>query len=74
VKDGLKLNFTLSYDGKICLFQENVEVLKEKLKDDTIISISAKVGTNVALLLKTLRSMYDDSMKKQIVGSNAMKN
>ncbi|XP_054284353.1 mitochondrial ribosome-associated GTPase 2 [Macrosteles quadrilineatus] len=51
--------------------EENLVALKEKLQDETILSLSAKMGTNVLALLKILRSIYDDSLKKKSVSSSS---
>jgi GTPase len=53
--------------------QENLKILKEKLKDIEIIPISAKTGENVESLLKVLRRLYDEQVEKEDE-SNALRN
>lgn len=45
--------------------EENLKILQEKLKDVTIIPISAKMGTNITRLLAVIREHYDEQMEKQ---------
>lgn len=46
-------------------FQENLETLKQALQGEKVMSISAKHGTNLLELLNTLRSIYDEDIKKR---------
>lgn len=44
--------------------EENVELMKENIKDVQIIPISAKTGKNLSELLQVLRRIYDEEMEK----------
>lgn len=44
----------------------NLESMKELYPDTPIISISAKVGTNLATLLKDIRRIYDQHTIKHV--------
>lgn len=45
--------------------EENIEIMREKLKDIPIIPISAKTGKNLNELLQLLRKIYDDHVEKE---------
>lgn len=45
--------------------EENIEIMREKLKDIPIIPISAKTGKNLDELLKLLRKIYDEHVEKE---------
>lgn len=45
--------------------RENLEVMKELYANVPIIPISAKMGTNVSILLTEIRVLYDDLVKNK---------
>lgn len=45
--------------------EENAKLLQEKLGDIPVISISAKMGTNMTTLLQVIREHYDEQMEKE---------
>lgn len=46
--------------------EENIEIMREKLKDIPIIAISAKTGKNISELLQILRKVYDEQIEKEL--------
>lgn len=45
--------------------EENVKLMKEKVGDIEIVSISAKMGTNMTGLLQTIRAHYDETIEQE---------
>lgn len=51
--------------NKIDLSEENLETLKRHV-DAPVIAISAKMGSNISLLLQEIRAMYDANLRESI--------